>query len=87
MITPRQWAAESRIILLFPKTCHGTTIETIRTHLPTMPIDARFTNQAPHLVEVPAKNAASTGLTDRDWQLVRRDSLAIEDGLMDERLW
>lgn len=66
---------------------HGTTIETIRTLLPTLPQNARLAKQAPHLLEVLADKQATAGLTEWDWQMVRRIFLAIEDGLSDERLW
>jgi hypothetical protein len=66
---------------------HGVTIETIRMLLPTLPTGTRFTQQAPKLLEMLGEKAASTGLTAGDWQLVRRIFLAIEDGLLDARLW
>ena len=56
------------------------TLDTLRTLLPTMPDASRITARAPALLEDLATRAAE-GLTESEWQLVRRISLAIEDGL------
>ena len=66
---------------------HGATLETIRTLLPTLPLSARLVEQAPKLLATLEDKQSTTGLTERDWQIVRRIFLAIDDGLLDKRPW
>lgn len=66
---------------------HGMTLETIRALLPTLPPSARLAQQAPQLLATLADKQSATGLNERDWQIVRRIFLAIDDGLLDKRPW
>lgn len=58
----------------------AATLHTLRALFPTMPDASRVTAQTPKLLDDLATRAAE-GLTESEWQLVRRISLAIEDGL------
>ena len=58
----------------------AATLHTLRALFPTLPAVSRITARAPKLLDDLAARAAA-GLTESEWQLVRRISLAIEDGL------
>jgi hypothetical protein len=58
----------------------AATLDTLCALLPTMPDESRITARAPTLLDDMAARAAE-GLTETEWQLVRRIAIAMEDGL------
>jgi NAD-dependent SIR2 family protein deacetylase len=62
------------------------SIATVRALLPTLPPTSRFARSAPGLLDGLSERAA-TNLSEQDRQLLRRLFLAVEDGLLDSRMW
>jgi hypothetical protein len=58
----------------------AATLHTLRALFPTLPAASRITARAPELLDDLAARAGA-GLTESEWHLVRRISLALEDGL------
>jgi hypothetical protein len=62
------------------------SVATIRALLPTLPPTSRFARSAPDLLDG-LEQRATTGLSEQDRLLLRRLFLAVEDGLLDSRMW
>ncbi len=62
------------------------SVAAVRALLPTLPATSRFASSAAGLLDGLEERAAD-GLAERDHLLLRRLFLAIEDGLLDARMW